>query len=728
MSIRSPGLAPYRQEIHSGLKQLSRYICLVVILIAVGVLMGWGLAIPWLKSGLPGLPAMRPNTALGFLLAGAALWLEVDVRSSERRYAWQTSLSLGLALACFGLGSINLLEFLLGWDTGLGHWLFPWWAEQLNSVSRGRLAPNTALSFVLFGGSIWLLYRRRYRGAQVMALGMFYVALVGFLGYLYDVETLYGLGSYSTMSLPTSGAFLLLAAAVLLRYPNRGMVAILTADHAGGALVRRLVLAVGLVPVMLCGLILIGKRQGLYSSDFGVVLLCVLVVLLLSLVTWWSGLLLEQSDYYVSFDTLTGLPNRRRFEQQLSQWMVYCRQQHQLLCVLFLDIDRFKYVNDVLGHDLGDELLIHVSRRLQSLMPEKGLLARWGGDEFILLLPKIEDLAAGVALAEAILTSLMLPFQLQNHYLNISVSLGVAIFPEDGEDLRALLQKADLALFEAKGQGRNTYQIYSQVFSERVSEALQLENALVKALEREEFSLHYQPKISLATGQLTGLEALLRWDSPELGRVSPGRIIPVAEETGLIVNIGAWVLREACRQAKVWQSEGLLSVPIAVNISVLQLHQANLLAQLKQLLNEFELSPSLLELEITETAAMQDVDYAQARLHQLSDLGIGLSLDDFGTGFSSLAYLSRFPLKVLKIDRAFITSITTSATAQAIARSIIELGHGLGMRVLAEGVETKQQLAYLRSVGCDEVQGYIFYRPMPAAQVAEVLPKVSKPQ
>ncbi|MBE9138947.1 EAL domain-containing protein [Nodosilinea sp. LEGE 07088] len=671
---------------------------------------------------------MTPNTALGLLLAGVAFWLETDKQSQGRRYAWQTSFSLGLALVCLGLGSVNLLEFFLHWDTGLGERLFPQWAAQVNPVSRGRLAPNTALNFILFSGSMWLLYRRQYHRAQVMALGMFYIALVGFLGYLYDVEPLYGLGSYSTMSLPTSGAFLLLALAVLLRYPDRGIVAILKADHAGGALVRRLVLAVGLVPITLCGLILMGQRQGLYSSDFGVVLLCVSVVLMLSLVTWWSGQVLEQSDYYVSFDTLTGLPNRRRFEQQLSQWMGYCRQHNHLLCVLFLDIDRFKYINDVLGHDLGDTLLVHIGQRLQQLTPQGSLLARWGGDEFILLLPRIHDLAAGVAMAEVILASLKLPFQLQTHNLNISASLGVAIFPEDGEDLRALLQKADLALFEAKSQGRNTYQVYSQVFSERVRATLQLENALIKALEQEEFSLYYQPKISLATGQVTGLEALLRWDSPELGRLSPGHFIPIAEETGLIVTMGAWVLRESCRQSQVWRRAGLLSVPIAVNLSVLQLYQADLLAQLEQLLATFDLPPSLLELEITETAAMQDVDYAQARLHQLTDLGLSLSLDDFGTGFSSLAYLSRFPLKVLKIDRAFIAPLSTSPTAQAIARSIIELGHGLGMRVLAEGVETDDQLAYLRAIGCDEVQGYLFQPPMPAIQAEEFLQRVAQAQ
>ncbi|MGB3203063.1 MAG: GGDEF domain-containing protein, partial [Nodosilinea sp.] len=372
MSIGSPGLAPYRQGIHAGLRQLSRHICLVVILIAVGVLAGWEWAIPWLKSGLPGLPTMRPNTALGVLLAGTALWLETDGRSNPRRYAWQSSLSLGLALVCLGLGSVSLVEFWLRWDTGLGQWLFPGWAEQLDPVSRGRLAPNTALNFVLFSGAIGLLYQRQYRRAQILALGMFYVALVGFLGYLYNVKSLYGLGSYSAMSLPTSGTFLLLAIALLLRYPDRGLVAMLTTDHAGGALVRRLVLAVGLVPVTLCGLIIVGQRRGLYSSDFGVVLLCVSVVLMLSWVTWWSSLLLERSDYYVSFDTLTGLPNRRRFEQQLSQWMAYSRQHHQLLCVLLVDIDRFKYVNDVLGHDLGDELLIHISRRIQALTSDHG--------------------------------------------------------------------------------------------------------------------------------------------------------------------------------------------------------------------------------------------------------------------------------------------------------------------------------------------------------------------
>ncbi|MFH7243917.1 MAG: putative bifunctional diguanylate cyclase/phosphodiesterase [Spirulina sp.] len=704
-----------------ALKQLSRRLGLVVLLIGVTVLVGWALAIPWLQRVWPSLPTMKPNTALGFLLAGTALWLDIDTPPGGQRRFHRPFLVLALALICFGLGTVTFVESIFRWDWGLGEWPFFITPDQFDPAVRGRLAPNTALNFMFFGGAMGLFHRQRYAWAQGCGLAMFYIALVGFLGYLYSVELLYGVGSVSAMALHTSLTFLLLACGLLARHPHQGIISILTADHAGGSLVRRVVLAVGIVPILLCGLILFGHRQGWYSNDFGIVLLGVSVMLLLSLLTWWSGLVLGQTDYYASFDTLTGLPNRRRFEQQLSQWMMDCRQHRRLLCILFLDIDRFKYINDVLGHDLGDELLVAMGQRLQQATPSHGLLARWGGDEFIVLIPKIQSLEDGVTLAEQILATLIHPFQVQNNHLNISTSMGIAIFPEDGEDLRALLQKADLALYEAKQLGRNTYQVYSQTFAERVTESLALENAIVRALEQQEFSLHFQPKLHLMTGQIAGLEVLLRWYSPDLGVVSPGRFIPIAEETGLIVAIGSWVLREVCRQGQIWYQQGLLPVPLAVNISALQMHQANLIPQIEALLAEFDLPPALLELEITETVAMQDLGYLQAKLHQLSDLGLSLSLDDFGTGFSSLSYLSHFPLHRLKIDKSFIDHITTSPSSQAITRSVIELGHGLNMQVVAEGVEHQEQLAYLRSVNCDEIQGYVFHRPLPVDQATDLL-------
>lgn len=712
---------PHYQGMVQRLKQLSQQFCRVVVLIGLGVLAGWIWQLPWLQSLVPGLPTMKPNAALGFVLAGLALGLETSPSVSDRGRPWRRRLSLGLALVCAGLGVISLVESSLWLDTGIGQWLFLGNPERFDPEIRGRLAPNTALNFVLFGAARWGLQQQRYSLAQGLGLGMFYVALVGFLGYLYNVRLLYGLGSVSAMALHTSLTFLLLALALLLRYPQQGIVGMITADHAGGMLVRRLVLAVGLVPILLCGLVLMGERQGLYSGDFAVVLFCVATVLLLSLVTWWSGLMLGQTDYYASFDALTKLPNRRRFEQQLSRWMRYCRRHQTLLCILFLDIDRFKNVNNVLGHDLGDELLVSLGQRLQAVTPAGGVLARWGGDEFILLMPNIASIEAGAKLAEQVLATLLLPFEVRSHRLTISASLGLALFPEDGEDRRALLQKADLALYEAKRLGRNSYQVYNQVFSEQVTASLQIENALIQGLDCQEFRLYYQPKLSLKTGQITGFEALLRWQSPTLGWMAPGQFIAIAEETGLIVALGEWVLQEACRQGQNWYQQGLLTVPISVNVSALQFHQADLVERLEQILVDSALPPDLLDVEITETTAMSDVTFMQARLHQLRDLGISLSLDDFGTGFSSLAYLSLFPLQTLKIDRSFISQILTSSTSQVITRSVIELGHSLGMEVLAEGPETQPQIDYLRAVDCDQIQGFGFQCPLPADQTTAFL-------
>lgn len=700
--------------------------------ISIVVLLGWALDIPILTRIIPGAITMKPLTAIGFLLSSGALLCR-PINTPEPNATrprpkiprrWLSRASISLTLMCFILGSLGLLEALSPIETGLGNLLFQQDPNDVDAIARGRMAPNTALCFVLFSLSMTSFNQHRYDLGQKLGLGIFYVSFLGLLGYLYDIKLFYGVGSFTGMALHTSLGFICLALALLLLHPEHGTMAIFMADHAGGNLIRRVLLMIIVGPVVICGLVLTGVRRGFYAGDFGMALLCVLIIGLLSLLAWNSGTALGKADYYVSYDTLTGLPNRRKFIQLLEAWRSYCEKHPQQLGVLFLDIDRFKSINEVLGYEVGDDVLIAFSQRLRAIAPSEAVIARWGGDEFTVLLPNIANSEASTELAETILNSLTEAFHIRTHTLSISTSLGLVTFPDDGQDLKSLLQRADLALYEAKRQGRNNYQIYSRLLSERVVEVLTLENALIKAMEQQEFHIHYQPKLDLKTGQITGMEALLRWHSPTLGQISPNRFIPVAEETGLIVAIGRWVLQQVMGQARRWQQQGLLTVPIAVNISAQQFHQAEFLRVLEQDLHDSALPIHLLELEITETTAMQDVSYVQRQLQQIRELGIKLSLDDFGTGFSSLAYLSYFPLQLLKIDRSFVRQITSSPKSQALVQAMIDLGHGLGMRVLAEGVENDEQLEYLRQIDCDEIQGYVFERPMSPSSITAFLQKL----
>lgn len=703
------------QGLVKALQKVSRRFSAFVALTGLVVLLGWWFEIDWLKSVIPGLPVMKPLVAIGFVLAGLALWWDGRSPTAFSRRSPVT----WLAIACLSLGLGGLVvEWVLYQSHANG--------VAIASLFRvDRLPENTALNFFCFGTSLLLLRQQRYRWGQSLGIIIFYVAFAGFLGYLYDVRLLYGLGSLTAMALHTSLAFMVLAIALLLRHPHHGIVALLTAQHAGGKMVRRVLLTIIVVPVMLCGLILWGERQGWYSDGLSAVLLCLLTILLLSLLTWWHGNLLEESDYYASRDNLTGLFNRRYFEKILSTQTLICRRQRHLIGLLFIDIDRFKRINDVLGHHLGDQLLIAIGERLQSALAPTGLLARWGADEFIVLLPRIVNLEEAAAIAQNLQVVLASPFTLERQQIGITASFGVAIFPEDGEDYIGLLQKADLALYEAKKQGRNNLQVYSSIFSESAAESLKLENGLLKALELGELSLHYQPQINLQTGAIAGFEALLRWFSPELGHVSPGQFIPVAEESGLIQPIGEWVMRQVCRQGWEWHQQGILQVPLGVNVSVRQFHHLGFLNLVDQVLAETALPPDLLEIEVTETTAMRDIECVQAKLYQLEDMGVGLAIDDFGTGFSSMAYLQHFPLHRLKIDRSFIHGMAKDPTAQGI-RSVVELGHNLAMRVVAEGVETREQANFLNQMGCDEAQGYYFARPMPVDETTHFLQRVSQ--
>jgi diguanylate cyclase (GGDEF)-like protein len=424
--------------------------------------------------------------------------------------------------------------------------------------------------------------------------------------------------------------------------------------------------------------------------------------------------------HQASHDPLTGLPNRLLFNERLSLALASAHQNGEMLAVIFLDLDRFKNVNDTLGHPVGDLLLQSVSRRLTDCLRVGDSMARWGGDEFTVLLYNINSPEEATKICQLIIQSLSSPFDFEGLELYIKASLGIALAPYDGEDAETLLKNADAAMYKAKQKGRNNYQFYTQAIGSKVSEDLNLENHLYKALKNSEFVLHYQPQINLKTGKIVGMEALIRWEHPERGLISPDRFIPLAEETGLICPIDEWVMRTACLQNRAWQLLGLPPMRIAVNLSARQFLQAHTVQTIAEILSETKLNPEYLEIEITESIAMTDVSFTVSVLQQLQDMGIHISLDDFGTGYSSLWSLKNFPLNHLKIDKSFVADLVTGSSGATIVKLAIALGQGLNLQVIAEGVETAEQLAFLQSHHCDLGQGYFFSKPIPAAAITQL--------
>lgn len=427
----------------------------------------------------------------------------------------------------------------------------------------------------------------------------------------------------------------------------------------------------------------------------------------------------EKIWYQAHHDALTDLPNRLLFNDHLCLALAQARRRKGKCAVLFLDLDRFKLVNDTFGHSSGDLLLQLVAQRLLKGLYEGDTIGRQGGDEFLILLPELEQDEDAATIAEKILRLLAEPFYLDTHEVFVSSSLGISLYPTDGENLEALLKHADTAMYHAKEQGRNNYQFFTQELNAKTHERLTLENDLRKGLERNEFLFHFQPIVNLISEELVGVEALIRWQSPQRGLVSPGVFIPIAEETGLIVLIGERGLREACLQNLAWQQKGYPPHRIAVNISARQFREPHFVETISQILDETGLNPQWLELEITESIAMEQGENTIQQLRQLRDLGIQIAIDDFGTGFSSLNSLRRLPLTTLKIDQVFIREIGNDCNGEAVLRSIIHLAKDLQLRIIAEGVETREQYDFLKRENCDEIQGYLFSRPLPCEELEE---------
>lgn len=430
----------------------------------------------------------------------------------------------------------------------------------------------------------------------------------------------------------------------------------------------------------------------------------------------------ETINFQAYHDLLTRLPNRSLLRDRLGLAISHAKREKEMLAVMFLDLDRFKNVNDTLGHMIGDELLQQVSVRLKSCLREGDTLARFGGDEFTLLLPKISNNRTDVTkIAEKITATLKEPFVIDSHELYVSTSIGISVYPQDGTNMDSLIKNADVAMYHVKNQGKNGYQFFSNDMTAPYLNKLSLDTGIHNALKNDEFSLVYQPLINISSGEIVGVEALLRWTHPKLGNISPSEFIPFAEETGLIVEIGNWVLKTAVNELRQWIDAGLPEIRMSINISARHLAEKNIVKTISDVLKDYAIPGNCLEIEITENAIMDDMDSVINKLKRISELGVTIAIDDFGTGYSSLTYLHKLPINTLKIDRAFLQDSRFANDSHTIVNTIVAMAKGLGLNVVAEGVETQKQLDYLSEMECDEAQGFLFGKPLQADVITQLL-------
>ncbi len=743
-------------------KLFSKAVSLLTILTGLLVLVGWMFNIVILKSVFQEFVSMKANTAVAFIFLGVSLWFLLDKKVGRVK---QQIVQL-CALVAFFIGVLTLSQDVFGWNLRIDQLLFK---EEINAIGTshpGRMGPLTAFSFMALGVSLILLKDRRIdvRLPQAIVLMVAPVSLMALIGYVYGIEPLYGPFSYTEMSLHASLLFGIFCIGVLFVDPTHGFMTVVTSDSLGGVVARRLYPISVAVPLLLGALRLSGQRAGFYGNECGFVLVVLVSIVASGFLIWWTAGLLyrldkkrkraeealrsahdnleervqertqelasandilkmeikerkkveEQLSHNALFDILTEFPNRTLFLERLGQALERSkRYPNYFFAVLCLDVDRFKVINDSLGHSLGNDLLIGIAHRIEKCVGESETIARIGGDVFAILLEDGQNGSNSVSVANRIRNELALPFKLDGHEIFVTTSVGIALNVQEYEHPEDILRDADTAMHHAKTLHKGHYSVYDQNMHSQVMQTLNMEAELRRAIEQQEFRIHYQPIVSLETGKIAGCEALVRWQHPKRGLLAPNEFISQAEETGLIVPLGDWILKTACVQNKIWQEKGLPPLYVSVNLSMLQLKEKNFSSTIKQTLKEANLDPRFLKLELTENIIMENPNEIGEVLKKLNEIGTQACLDDFGTGYSWLTYLRHSPFQILKIDRSFVRDVIFNSYDAAIIKAIIALAHSLHLKVTAEGVETPEQLVFLRSLGCHEIQGYLFSRPVP---------------
>jgi diguanylate cyclase (GGDEF)-like protein len=704
----------------AALHRIAHVASAIPIAVGVLVLFGWSANIEMLKRIVPGLKAMNPTSAIGFILLGASLTLIVHRERSRAAHR----VARIFALAVFAIAILKLFSLATGVDLGIDQFLFR------NRVGTNWMAPNTALNFLLLAIALLLLdrpLRRVHWPAQFLGLITAMISLLALMGYAYNVRFFYGIGSYIPMALHTALTFFILAIGILCARPKDGIMTVIASSSTGGTLVRRLLPAVILMPALLGWMRLAGQRARLFDTQLGQWLLIVAIMTVLAVLVGWTAKLLFRSDFeratsertlawHAMHDALTGLPNRLLFIEQLDQAM----KCGHAFAVLFVDLDRFKVINDSLGHAIGDELLIAAGKRIASVLNEKEIAARIGGDEFTILLPDVARVEEAIEIARRIESAFETPVTLGAHTVFSTVSIGIAM-SEAGDTPIDIIRHADIAMYQAKSRGRARYVTFDKSMDLAVQRRLELESGLRRALTNGELRVYYQPEVEIDSGKIEGMEALVRWLDPQKGLIPPSEFIAVAEESGLILPIGRWVLFEACRQSKAWEDRYHLPLAVSVNLSGRHFAQATLIDEVAGVIEKTGIDPPHLILEITESVAMDSAETTINILRKLKSLGVRLAIDDFGTGFSSLSYLKRFPVDFLKIDKSFVDGVAENGHDTAIVQAVIALGHALGLKMIAEGIESPEQVEQLRALGSEIGQGYFFGTPLTGGEAAQWL-------
>ncbi|MGC1188306.1 MAG: EAL domain-containing protein [Candidatus Acidiferrales bacterium] len=730
-----------------------------IAVVALGslVLLGWALHVEVLNTVFPGLVAVSANMALLLIFSGTSLGLLLPGEpGTVTRYVARF-----VALLVTMAGSAMRAETLFHVNLGIDQLLFREPVGALAAAFPGRMSPTSSTAFMAIGAGLLLLEWKTKNGrrpSQGLGLWTALVGLIAIICYTYHATSLKnGIWLYTQIAMPMAIALFVLGFAIFFARPRSGITGDLTGEGSGSVMARRFLPAVFFIPLLLGWICLHGQRARFYGSALGLAIYSTSNVVIFGFLVWLNARkmneehaqrsaaeteirtlnaelearvaerteALRNSEAHLSYsaqhDFLTGLPNRMLFNDRVNQAIVYAPRINKKLAVLFLDLDGFKHINDSLGHPIGDKLLQSIASRLVKCVRATDTVSRQGGDEFVVLLSEMAHSEDAAITARRMLQEVAEAHSVDEHNLYVTASIGLSVYPDDGRDAETLIKNADTAMYQAKENGRQNYQFFKAAMNVRAVARQSIEESLRRALERQEFSLVFQPKVSLKSGEITGAEALLRWTHPTRGPMSPAKFVPVAEDSGLIVAIDKWVLREACIQARGWTDAGLPKVSVGVNVSAMEFRNEKFLEGIFGILAETGLDPRCLELELTESVLMKRPASTEAILKTLRARGVRLAVDDFGTGYSSLSYLRKFSMDILKIDQSFVRQITTAPEEASIVTAMISMARSLNLRVVAEGVETQEELTFLQERQCDEAQGFYFSRPVVSADFAKLL-------